>query len=171
LERNKAFAKINGSSITLNNGTITLNKWNHVAFTYLSTGPNTFFINGESKFGGFNALGTIPNSADSLYIGGGPGSLFEFTGIIDEVRIIKDHFTNLVDYKNRVMNSIDEANDPADFNIISYNMDGSFIDNANNGGPKLNMINNVKFSYPATSILEQTSPIGRDASGKLSNGF
>ncbi|MEO8664604.1 MAG: LamG-like jellyroll fold domain-containing protein [Ignavibacteria bacterium] len=168
----KLFAKINGTQITLSNGEITLNQWNHLAFTYNgSIGSYNFYINGEPKFAGISSSGNINNSSDSLYIGGGPGTLFELNGFIDEVRIIKDIFSFENDVRNRMHNSIDAANDPAAYNIICYNLDGSLIDNSNNGGPKLNMVNNGEFSYPASNVVTPISPIGRDESGSLSTGY
>ena len=105
---------------------------------YKNSGPYNLFLNGISQFAGFSGLGNITNSSDSLYIGGGSGSLTEFTGYIDEVRISKDHFKSNYEILTSMYNSVDAGNDPDPvLTNIAYNLDGLLVDNVSVSGIKL----------------------------------
>ena len=167
----KVIAKINNTTINVGNAVVPLNQWSHLALVYKNSGPYNLFLNGISQFAGFSALGNITNSSDSLYIGGGSGSLTEFTGYIDEVRISKDHFKSNYEILTSMYNSVDAGNDPDPvLTNIAYNLDGLLVDNVNNGGPKLRFVGGAKFSHPATTI-GPVSPVTRDEFNNLSKGY
>jgi len=167
----KVIAKINNTTINVGNAVVPLNQWSHLALVYKNSGPYNLFLNGISQFGGFSALGNITNSSDSLYIGGGSGSLTEMTGYIDEVRISKDYSKSNYEVLTSMYNSIDAGNDPDPvLTNIAYNLDGLLVDNVNNGGPKLRFVGGAKFSHPATTI-GPVSPINRDEFNNFSKGY
>ena len=167
----KVIAKINNTTINVGNAAVPLNQWSHLALVYKNSGPYNLFLNGKSQFAGFSGLGNITNSTDSLYIGGGSGSLTEFTGYIDEVRISKDHFKSEYEILTSMYNSADAGNDPDPVSTnIAYNLDGILVDNVNNGGPKLRFVGGAKFSHPATTFAP-VSPMTRDESGNFSKGY
>jgi len=163
------FAIINGTTISTTIQ-IPLNQWTHISFKYNSSGSYTLFLNGVRLTVGSNNLGLITNSSDSLYIGGS-SSITDFNGYIDDVRItdgslIDDIITSFA-YK-----SIDLGNDPLpSYKDISYNLDGTLIDNAANGGPKLILRGNAKFSHPSAISGQPVSPIDRDDEGSYYSGY
>lgn len=167
----KVIAKINNTALNVGSAVVPLNQWTHLAFVYKNSGPYNLFLNGKAQFGGFSALGNINNSTDSLYIGGGSGTLTEMTGYIDEVRISKDHSKSNYEVLTSMYNSVDAGNDPDPvLTNISYNLDGLLADNANNGGPKLRFIGNAMFSHPA-GFINPVSPLTRDKSESFSKGY
>lgn len=165
-------AVINGTTIT-GAGTPSLKQWTHIAFTYSgSSGKFTFYRNGILVDSGTAALGNITNGTDSIYIGGGPGSITDFNGYMDEVRI-----SNYVKTQNEIVNfmheSIDEGNDPAtggNTNVV-YNLDGLALDNANAGGPRLFFKNDAKFSSSSSVANQPVSPLNRADALHFSEGF
>ncbi len=167
----KIIAKINNTTLNVGSAVVPLNQWSHLALVYKNSGPYNLFFNGKSQFAGFSGLGNITNSSDSLYIGGGSGSLTEFTGFIDEVRISKNHFKSEYEILTSMYNSVDAGNDPDPvLTNIAYNFDGLLVDNVNNGGPKLRFVGNAKFSHPAATF-GLVSPITRDEFNNLSKGY
>jgi len=167
----KVTARINNINLNVGAAVVPLNQWSHLALVYKNTGPYNLFLNGAGQFAGFNALGNITNSTDSLYIGGGSGSLTEMSGYIDEVRISKDHSKSRYEILTSMYNSVDGGNDPDPFlTNISYNLDGLLVDNANNGGSKLRFVGSAVFSHPG-AFLDPVSPLTRDKSDSFSKGY
>lgn len=169
----KVIAKINNINIISSfvNIVVPLNQWTHLAFVYKNTGSYNLYLNGKAQFAGFNPLGNIDGTADSLFIGGGSGVLTEMSGYIDDVRITKDHSKSEFEILSSINNSVDAANDPdAGLTNISYNLDGLLVDNANNGGPKLRFIGGAKFSHPTTNGAP-VSPVTRDENNSFSKGY
>lgn len=167
----KVIARINNTSINVGSAVVPLNQWSHLALVYKNTGSYNLYFNGKAQFAGFSGLGNINNSTDSLYIGGGSGSLTEFTGYLDEVRISKDYSKPEHEVLASIYNSVDAGNDPDPaLTNIAYNFDGLLIDNVNNGGPKLRFVGGAKFSHPATTV-GPVSPMTRDESIKFSKGY
>jgi hypothetical protein len=71
-------------------GTVPLNQWHHVAFTYdRSSGNASLFIDGTNVSVSVNNLGSISMSASgTVYLGGrGAGNGANLTGLLDEMRI------------------------------------------------------------------------------------
>lgn len=164
-------ARINGVNLTLGTIVVPLNKWTHLSLRYSNDGTYNCFLNGVPQFGGFEALGNINLSSDSLYIGGGPGALAELTGFIDEVRIARDYSKNNLEILEGVNESIDEFNDlTTTFKHLCYNLDGTLYDNCNNGGPALNLRGGAMFSHPSYTGFP-VSPMTRHESNKFSSGF
>ena len=165
-------AVINGTTIT-GAGTPSLKQWTHIAFTYSgSSGKFNFYRNGILVDSGTAVLGNITNGTDSVYIGGGPGSITDFNGYMDEVRI-----SNYVKTQNEIVNfmheSVDEGNDPAtggNINVV-YNLDGLALDNANAGGPRLFFKNDAKFSSSSSVANQPVSPLNRADAQHFSEGF
>ncbi|HAY34363.1 MAG TPA: proprotein convertase P-domain-containing protein [Ignavibacteria bacterium] len=169
----KIIAKINNANvINTGNPVIQLNRWSHLAFVYQNTGTYFLYINGVPQIAGVNPLGNISTNNDSLYIGGGPGSLGELNGYIDEVRITKDHSKSEFEILSNINNSIEETNDPSPGQVnAAYNFDGLLIDNANNGGTKMRFVGNAKFSHPAVINNTPVSPMTRDKGNLFSKGY
>jgi len=68
--------------------------------------------------------------------------------------------------------SIDVNNDPfPDYKNINYSFDGNTIDNANEGGPKLEFRNNAAFSNPGQITGQPVSPINRNANPNFQKGY
>lgn len=167
----KVIAKINNTTINVGSAVVPLNQWSHLALVYSNSGAYNLFLNGKGQFAGFSALGNITNSADSLYIGGGSGSLTEMSGFIDEVRITKNYSKTNYEVLTSMYNSVDAGNDPdVSLTNIAYNLDGLLIDNVNNGGPKLRFVGGAKFSHSG-SLLAPVSPMTRDEPGNFSKGY
>ena len=163
------FAIINGTTISTSKQ-IPLNQWTHISFKYNSSGAYTLFLNGVRITLGTTNLGLITNSSDSLYIGGS-SSITDFNGYIDEVRITDGAIVDdtIIAFAHK---SIDLGNDPfPSLRDISYNLDGALIDNSANGGPKLILRGNAKFSHPGTIPGQPVSPIDRDDEGSYYKGY
>ncbi|MEO8665355.1 MAG: LamG-like jellyroll fold domain-containing protein [Ignavibacteria bacterium] len=168
----KLIAKINGVQMSNNTNVVPLNKWSHIAFDYKNSGPNRFYINGKQVWGGFDAVGNITNNSDSIFIGGGSGTLTEFNGYIDEVRITKDHSKSINEIRSNIHNSIDNANDPDPGTTdLVYNLDGLLVDNCANGGPKLRFAGSASFSHTGGCCNIPVSPLTRSEDEKFSKGY
>lgn len=77
----------NETLLTYTGGTITNNRWNHVAFVRdASSDTVTAYINGTSVGSTTSFTATLPNSTDPLYTG--YSSVF-FTGYIADLRLVK----------------------------------------------------------------------------------
>ena len=165
-------AVINGTTIT-GAGTPTLRQWTHIAFTYSgSSGKFVFYKNGIIVDSGISALGNITNGTDSIYIGGGPGSIIDLNGFLDEVRIA--NYVKSQDEINQFMYiSIDEWNNPASAGNtnVTYNFDGLALDNAIAGGPRVYFRNNAMFSRSSAVANQPVTPINRADIQYLSQGF
>jgi hypothetical protein len=118
---------------------------------------------------GSNTIGSIINSTDSIYIGGGP-SLTDFNGFIDEVRISNAPLST-ESIAGSLYKSFDKGNDSlASMTNVCYNFDGLLRDNADDGGPKLNLRGDAKFSHPANTG-NPVSPLNRSDAGSFYSGY
>jgi subtilisin-like proprotein convertase family protein len=166
----KLSAGINGNFNFTSNDTVPLNQWCHVAFTYYALlGSYQFHINGDLVYQGTNAAGNITDGTDSLYIGGS-GSLIDFDGYIDEVRIIPDvEFTETI---NRFMfKSIDLSNGGAGSYAI-YNLDGYAYNNGGSTTPILRFNGDGSGFAHCGSVNDQPqSPMNRADDVNFQNGF
>jgi len=166
----KLSAGINGNFGFTSNDTIPLNQWCHVAFTYYALlGSYQFHINGDLVYQGTNTAGNITDGTDSLYIGGS-GSLIDFDGYIDEVRIIPDvEFTETI---NKVMfKSIDLSNGGAGSYAI-YNLDGYAYNNGGSTTPILRFNGNGSgFAHCGAVNDQPQSPMNRADDVNYQNGF
>ena len=168
-ESNIVRARINGTSMS-SNQSLPINRWSHIAFTYNSTNF-AFYINFQTPTRVFLNLGSVSSNNDSLYVGGAPGSIGDLNGFIDEVRIC-DYAKSFTEVDRSIYNSIDAANDPNLAGIdISYNLDGYTLDNSENGGPGLFFRNNARFSHPAAVAGQPVSPVNRNSTNDLTEGF
>ncbi len=76
------------SAFTGGTGTLTVNQWQHVAATFdSSTDSIYFYINGTRVYSKTNWTGTVPNDANTEFIGSYNGSQEWFSGLIDDMRI------------------------------------------------------------------------------------
>ncbi len=166
----KLSAGINGNNTGfLSDDTIPLNRWTHVAFTYLaSLGAYQYHINGKLVFQGTNAQGNITNGTDSLYIGGS-SSLINFDGFIDEVRIIPDvQYTETIN--QNMFKSIDLSNGGAGSYAV-YNLDGYAYNNGSSTAPILNFRGNSSFAHCGTINDQPQSPMNRADNLNFQSGF
>lgn len=164
-------AKINGSASS-SIQSLPLNRWSHISFTYNAQVDSAiFYINFNTPRKLLFNAGNINSSTDSLFIGGVPGPTDDFNGFIDEVRI-SNYAKTQTQIDNSMYKSIDASNDPGIITTdISYGLDGSGLDNSENGGPRLYFRNNAKFSNPATKVNQPESPVNRNIFENLSAGF
>lgn len=166
----KLSAGINGNFNFLTNDTLPLHEWTYVSFTYLaSLGAYQFHINGRLVNQGTNALGNITDGTDSLYIGG-TGSLTNFDGYIDEVRIIPDvKFTETIN--QYMFKSIDLSNGGAG-NYAIYNFDGYAYNNGGNTVPLLRFNGDGSGFAHCGSVNDQPqSPMNRSDNLNFQSGF
>jgi subtilisin-like proprotein convertase family protein len=165
-------AAINGDfTFTANAGTVPLNVWTHVAFTYDgATGAYAFYVNGNLTNTATNAVGNITDGADSLCIGGAPG-FTTFDGLIDEVRI-SGWVKSAEDIRKFVYVAIDDANEPNSGQTnVCYALDGVMTDQCADGGPRLYFNGDARLSNPATVSNVGVSPLGRAAQIGFLTGF
>lgn len=147
------------------------NRWTHIAATYNGS-ITSIYINGtlDTSFGVIS--GAIGINSDSLYVGcdyTGTTNKY-FTGYIDEVRIA--NYAKTSDQINKYMyTSIDSVNQPNAAAVnVSYNLDGTTVDNAD-GGPRLYMRNNALFSHIGGVANQPVSPLLREDSKNFSEGY
>jgi subtilisin-like proprotein convertase family protein len=163
-------AMINSSVLT-SDKTIPLNQWTYLAFTYRANGVYNFYINGVNVKSSSVAPANINITTDSLYIGGGQGSIGDLNGYLDEARI-----TNKAKTQEEIFRlmyaSLDKLNDP---NIIqsniNYGFDGNTLDNIGDGGPRLLFRNNARFSHPGQIAAQPVSPLNQDNNFLFSRAF
>lgn len=147
------------------------NRWTHIAATYNGS-ITSIYINGTLDTS-FSAIsGAIGTNSDSLFIGcdyTGTTNKY-FTGYIDEVRIA--NYAKTSDQINTFMyRSIDSVNQPNAASVnVSYNLDGTSVDNAD-GGPRLFMRNNTLFTNVGGTANQPVSPMLRDDSRNFSEGY
>lgn len=163
-------ALING--VVLSSGVpIPLNQWSYLAFTYRSSGVYSFYFNKNNVKTGSVSPANINVTADSLYVGGGPGTIGDLNGYLDEVRITNKAKTQ-EEISKFMYASFEIINDP---NIIqkniNYSFDGNTFDNVGDGGPKLLLRNNTRFSHPATIAGQPVSPLNQDNDFLFSKGY
>jgi len=163
-------ALINGALITSGHS-IPLKKWSHIAFTYTSTGQYKFVFNGVQVTAGFNNLGPVTVNSDSLFIGGGLGTILDIDGYIDELRITNKSKT-ISEIQNSIYASFNKSSDPNILdNNVNYGFDGNTFDNNDNGGPKLLFRNNTTFSNPGTVESQPVSPVNQDNINIFHRGY
>jgi subtilisin-like proprotein convertase family protein len=141
-------------------------KWTHVAFTY-SQGNYKFYINGNEVKNGFQNVGNINNSADSLYIGE------FFTGNLDEVRI-SNYVKTPDEIKKYMYVSFDKSNVPNQGNgntSLCYSFDGYAVDNMGQAGTTVYFRKNAVFSAPATQSNVPVSPVNRNDAEAFPGGW
>ncbi|MBK8552585.1 MAG: proprotein convertase P-domain-containing protein [Ignavibacteria bacterium] len=140
---------------------IPLNQWSYLAFTYRSNGQYQFFLNGVLVKTSSVAPANINITADSLYVGGVPGSIGDLNGYLDEVRITNSAKSQEEIYVTNYA-SLDYNNDP---NLIrkniNYSFDGNTLDNIGDGGPRLFFRNNARFSHPGQIPNQPVSPLNQ----------
>jgi len=112
-------------------GTIPLEQWTHVAFSY---GPSSIppyytlsaYINGTHAPGGGSVdWGALSGNSDSLLIGGGRPALPSFMGLIDEVRF-SNYVKTEAEISRFLYRSIDQSDKPPDGHVnIVYSCDGN----------------------------------------------
>ena len=163
-------AMINSSVLT-SDKTIPLNQWTYLAFTYRANGVYNFYINGVNVKSSSVAPANINITTDSLYIGGGQGSIGDLNGYLDEARITNKAKTQEEIF--RIMYaSLDKLNDP---NIIqsniNYGFDGNTLDNIGDGGPRLLFRNNARFTHPGQIVAQPVSPLNQDNNFLFSRAF
>lgn len=148
-----------------------LNQWSYLVFTYKSNGVYNFFIDGVNVKSGSVVPAAINITTDSLYVGGGPGTIGDLNGFLDEVRI-----TNKAKSQEEIFKlmyaSLEKTNDP---NLIqkniNYSFDGNTLDNVEDGGPRLFFRNNAKFSHPAQTAGQPVSPLNQDEQLDFTKSF
>jgi len=146
-------------------------QWTHVAFAYTAAGESyQFYVNGEAAGSGTIAgAGTIEDNSDSLRIGGGSG-IVDVKGYLDEVRISKYAKTE-EDIRSFLYRSIDQSNEPNSSSInVVYNLDGTTMDNANDGGPYLRFRGDARFTSPLSNC-EPEAPLCRAEELNFPGGF
>lgn len=142
-------------------GSAPAGQWTHVAFTYSATGETyAFAINGEPAGSGTLSAGTIADGTDSLLIGGG-GSLAEFHGYLDELRI-SDYAKTIAEIRSMMFVTMDQANEQGSaFTNVCYSLNGYATDACADGGPRLTFNGHAAFSLPATVNDVPVAPLGR----------
>ena len=151
--------------------TIPLNQWTYLAFTYRSNGVYNFYINGENVKSGSVAPANINITTDSLYIGGGPGSIGDLNGYLDEARITNKAKTQEEIFKIMYA-SLDKLNDPNLIQLnVNYGFDGNTLDNIGDGGPRLFFRNNARFSHPGQIAAQPVSPLNQDNDFAFSRAY
>lgn len=169
LQNNFLQAKINGTVVT-SNSSIPLNQWSKITLQY--NGALEFHLDGLYINQNFPYLGTLTGGTDSIYIGGVPGATGDFNGFMDEVKILNKFYSIDDSVFMMTYKSIDKSNSPFPQTMICYNLDGSLIDNAEGGGPRLNFRNNARFSHPGgSSSIKPVTPLNRDPLNSMTNGF
>ncbi len=159
---------VNGNIV--NSGiSIPANAWTKITCQYI-TFSTSFNINGIYATSSNTPFGNVNAGTDSLYVGGVPGAIGDFNGYMDEVRIF-NHYLIDDSVFTHTYHSIEKSNDPTSLIDISYNLDGSLADNADNGGPKLYLRNNSRFSHPGGIANQPVSPLNRDVSNAMSDGY
>jgi subtilisin-like proprotein convertase family protein len=163
-------ASING--VTQNSGvTLPLNQWSYIAFTYRSSGAYNFYVNRNNVKTGSVSPANINVTADSLYVGGGQGAIGDLNGYLDEVRITNKAKTQ-EEISKFMYASLDKLHDPnAIQKNISYGFDGNTFDNTGDGGPKLLLRNNARFTHPGQTVNQPVSPLNQDEGLNFSKGF
>lgn len=161
-----------GASFAVSNAVVALNRWTHIAATYNGS-LTSIFINGVQDTADNSISGAIGVNTDSLIIGcdktSGSGSKF-FNGYIDEVRIA-NYIKTDDQLKNYLYRSIDSVNQPNPAgNNVSYNLDGTTVDNAD-GGPRFYLRNNSLFSHIGGLSNQPVSPLLRNDSKNFSEGY
>jgi subtilisin-like proprotein convertase family protein len=166
------FVPKGGASIAVSNAVIAQNRWTHIAATYNGSATR-IYVNGVLDTTDTSISGAIGTNSDSLFIGcdNTTGSTTKyFNGYIDEVRIANYVKTN-DQIKNYMYRSIDSVNQPnAASNNVSYNFDGTTVDNAD-GGPRLFLRNNTIFSHVGGISNQPVSPLLRSDSRNFSEGY
>lgn len=165
------FSKDGGGVFTgktsLSNG-----RWTHIAATF-DAEQTKIYINGVLDTAGFPFFGVVGSNTDSLTIGcdniSGVTSNF-FNGYIDEVRISKYAKSQqmLWDYLYRSIDSVNQPN--AAFSNVCYNFDGGLTENAD-GGPKMFLRLDAKFSHPATINNVPVTPMNRADNYNFYEGY
>ncbi len=151
--------------------TLTLNQWSYLAFTYRSNGEYKFYLNGLLVKSSSVAPAAINITADSFFVGGGPAGIGDLNGFLDEVRI-----TNKAKTQEEIFvanyASFDFENDPNFIQKnINYSFDGNTLDNIGDGGPRLILRNNARFSHPGQISNQPVSPINQDDERMFTKGF
>ncbi|HMS34873.1 MAG TPA: proprotein convertase P-domain-containing protein [Ignavibacteria bacterium] len=167
---NNLNAMINNTVFT-SDKTIPLNQWTYLAFTYRSNGVYNFYVNGVNVKSSSVVPANINITTDSLYVGGGQGSIGDLNGYLDEARI-----TNKAKTQEEIFRlmyaSLDKLNDP---NLIqsniNYSFDGNTLDNVGDGGPRLYFRNNARFTHPAQITAQPVSPLNQDNNFLFSRAF
>ena len=150
---------------------VPIDQWTHVAFTYTTAGEEyAFYVNGEAAGSGtLSGAGTIPDTGDSLLVGGGK-ALLDFKGYLDEIRI-SDYAKTQEQVQSYLYRSIDNSNEPneAAHNVV-YNFDGTTLDNASDGGPYLWFCGDARFTWPIYSG-EPEAPLVRAEELNFPGGY
>lgn len=143
-------------------------KFNYMAFTYNSfNGIISYYCDGEKMNNDTAFIGTINTNSDSLYVGG-TSSGNNFYGYMDNIRI-SNYVKSPLEIANSKFISIDKSNEPNPImKNVSYNFDGSFNDNCDNG--PLLKIRGMQNNETIISYTE-SSPVLRADSEMLSKGF
>lgn len=151
-------------------GIVVPNKWTHVAFV-MDEEVGKFYFNGKFIASDTAGFPNLQLGSHRLFIGGGQGSIADFNGFIDEVRIVETKISQSQIIRE-MYTSIDKS---LHFNPtitdISYNFDGSLYDNINSGGPRMKFIGNANFSLPSTKLEKPVSPMTRKDVVDFSKGF
>ena len=163
-------AVINGAA--LNSGSsLPLNQWTYLAFTYRSSGAYNFYVNRNNVNSGSVSPANISITTDSLYVGGGPGIIGDLNGYMDEVRITNKAKTQ-EEISKLMYASLDKFHDPnAIQKNINYGFDGNTFDNVGDGGPKLLLRNNARFSHPGQIVNQPVSPLNQNDEFSFTKGF
>ena len=165
------FNAIINNTVFTSDKLLPLNQWSYLAFTYRSTGEYNFYLNGKHIKTGSVAPVNINITADSVLIGGNTAAGGDFNGYIDEVRITNKAKSQ--DEIYRIMYaSLNKIVDP---NLIqkniNYGFDGNTLDNIGDGGPRLFLRNNVRFSHPAQIAGQPVSPLNQDLQSIFSRAY
>ncbi len=148
-----------------------LNQWSYLAFTYRSTGEYNFYLNGKNVKTGSMAPANINITADSILIGGNSTAGGDLNGYLDELRI-----TNKAKSQEEIFRimyaSLNKTVDPnAIQKNINYGFDGNTLDNVGDGGPRLFLRNNLRFTHPAQIAGQPVSPLNQDELGIFTRAF
>lgn len=166
----KLNAYINNIQIT-SNDSVKKDRWSHIAFTYFgATGGYDFYINGKKGSTGNITPGNITDGPDSLIIGAFP-STTNFSGFMDELRIISD-VKSINEINNTMFSSINESNDnDASLNAV-YNLDASTLSNTD-GNPRLNLRGSASFNFNSSLIFSAAyqSPVNNLSNGQFHSGY
>lgn len=169
LTGNNVGVTVNGISHT-SSMQIPLNRWSRVTVSTTS-GSVRYSLNGVIVSGHNIAFGNIPAGSDSIFIGGLPGVVNDFEGMLDEVRIQKRAFISEDSVFVNTYKSTDIEIDPTSNTEVCYNLDGYLKDNNGNGGPELHFRNNAGFSNPGTTSGVEVSPLFRSYDVSVQEGF
>lgn len=142
------------------NATIPLNQWSHIAVAYYEEiGQVLTYLNGNYAGSHFNFAGSITSTADSVYIGGNPGSSEFFNGFIDELK-----FNDVIKNERAVHQTLYRGTESTtglsmSSNSVIYKFDGNINDCGIGSGPQLSLIDEAQFSHSSSVSSQPRAPL------------